>query len=77
MNGATNDIFSKAGMYLGIIAVILSSEPYVGVLMGVIGMILSAMGHRNGYSHRKALTGIICSVAAIIVGAIFTLCAIA
>lgn len=77
MNGAINDNFSKIGMYPGIIAVILSSVPYVGVLMGITGMILSAMGYRNGCSRRKALAGIICSVAAIIVGAIFTLCSIA
>lgn len=72
-----NDNFSKTGMYQGIIAVILSSVPYVGVLMGVAGLILSAMGYRRGCSRRKAMGGIICSAAAIIVGAIFTLCAIA
>lgn len=77
MNGAINDKFSKTGMYLGIIAVILSSVPYVGVLMGIIGMIVSALGYRDGCSRRKASAGIICSVAAIIVGAVFTLCAIA
>lgn len=77
MNGAINDYLSKIGMYQGVIAVILSSVPYVGVLIGIVGMIVSAMGYRTGYSRRKALAGIFCSVVAIIVGAVFTLCAIA
>ena len=69
--------FAIAGMVLGILAICLCWIPYVGLIMGFLGLVLSAIGISSVHSFRngrgQAITGLILSVLALFFGAVLTL----
>ncbi len=62
-------------MIIGIVAMVLSFSTclsLVGVIVGIIGLIKSAINLKNSQGTRsKALAGLICSIVAIVLGIIF------
>ena len=67
---------ATAGMVVGIISaalLVVFCAPYIAVVVGVIGLILSLLGMKkakqlNGAGAGKAKVGLICSLAGIVIG---------
>lgn len=67
---------ATAGMVLGIISaalLVVFCAPYLAIIVGVIGLILSVLGMKkakqlNGVGAGKAKIGLICSIVGIVVG---------
>jgi hypothetical protein len=59
---------SIAGMVLGILSVLTCWLPYVGLILGIIGLILSALGLKNEDARGMAIAGLVTSIIGIILG---------
>ena len=59
-----------AGLVLGIVSIVLSWTPVIGLIAGVVGLILSLMGRKSFSRRTIAIVGLILSI----IGGVFSLC---
>ena len=68
-----------ASLVLGIIALVLDfalgafGAAWVGLLLGVVGIILGALGRKNPEKRGIATAGLVCSIIAVVLGGIVLL----
>ncbi len=74
------NVLALIGMISGIIAVIwcwMSFLSIVGVIFGIAGVIMSGIARKNDPKNGMAIAGLICSIIAIVAGAIIFISCIA
>ena len=64
-------------MVLGIVAIVLSWIPILGVLLGVLGLVLGLVAMKNPLGKGMSMAGIICGSLATLGGLIWTIYVIA
>ena len=63
--------FAYAGFSTGIVSLVLFWIPWVGIFVGIPGIVLSALGRRSVIQHGKANTGLGLSIAAVVLSVIW------
>ena len=65
-----------AGMVLGIICIVLCWIPFMDVILGIVGLVLSLLGRRSSARSGIAIAGLVCSVIGLALSVIITLAAL-
>jgi len=64
--------FAIAGLVLGIIAIISSWYPFFGLLIPIVGIVMSALGRRSVSYRTMATAGLVLSIIALAIGILTT-----
>ena len=65
-----------AGLVLGIVSLVFCWVPFLGIIAGVVGLILSVMGRKNCAPNQAgmATAGLVLSIVGIVLSGVFTTC---
>lgn len=65
-----------AGLVLGIISIVFCWIPFVDLLIGIIGLVLSLLGRRSLSRRGIAIAGLVCSIIGLVLTVIITIAAL-